>query len=100
MSVHTGTIPSKTLRETVLNLSAGANAGFYGQAYRVKKDICGEDLGMRLGKTLEHEIEVPEHQFQRNGVRTLAGSARFVDRTGWSCPAGTARNTAWGSSGR
>ena len=26
VSVHTGTIPSKTLRETVLNLSAGASA--------------------------------------------------------------------------
>jgi len=79
VSVHTGTIPSKTLRETVLNLSGWRERGFYGQAYRVKKDICGEDLGMRLGKTLEHEIEVLEHQFQRNGVRTLAGSARFVD---------------------
>jgi NAD(P) transhydrogenase len=79
VSVHTGTIPSKTLRETVLNLSGWRERGFYGRSYRVKKDIIGADLGMRLGKTLEHEIEVLEHQFQRNGVRTLAGTARFVD---------------------
>jgi len=79
VSVHTGTIPSKTLRETVLNLSGWRERGFYGRSYRVKKEIDGDDLGMRLGKTLEHEIEVLEHQFQRNGVRTLAGTARFVD---------------------
>lgn len=30
VSVHTGTIPSKTLRETALNLSAGANAASTG----------------------------------------------------------------------
>ncbi|HVY35652.1 MAG TPA: Si-specific NAD(P)(+) transhydrogenase [Caulobacteraceae bacterium] len=79
VSVHTGTIPSKTLRETVLNLSGWRERGFYGRAYRVKKDIDGADLGARLNMTLEHEIEVLEHQFQRNGVRTLAGTARFID---------------------
>lgn len=78
VSVHTGTIPSKTLRETVLNLSGWRERGFYGRSYRVKKEIDGRDLGARLGKTLEHEIEVLEHQFQRNGVRTLAGTARFT----------------------
>ncbi|HEX4181416.1 MAG TPA: Si-specific NAD(P)(+) transhydrogenase [Caulobacteraceae bacterium] len=79
VSVHTGTIPSKTLRETVLNLSGWRERGFYGLAYRVKKDIEGRDLGARLSKTLDYEIEVLENQFARNGVRTLAGSARFVD---------------------
>ena len=79
VSVHTGTIPSKTLRETVLNLSGWRERGFYGLAYRVKKDIEGKDLGVRLRKTLDHEIEVLEHQFARNGVRTFAGFARFAD---------------------
>ena len=79
VSVHTGTIPSKTLRETVLNLSGWRERGFYGLAYRVKKDIEGKDLGVRLRMTLDHEIEVLEHQFARNGVKTVAGRARFVD---------------------
>ena len=34
VSVHTGTIPSKTLRETVLNLSGWRERGFYGRAHR------------------------------------------------------------------
>jgi len=79
VSVHTGTIPSKTLRETVLNLTGWRERGFYGMSYRVKQQIEGKDLGARLRMTLDHEIEVLEHQFARNGVRTFAGVARFVD---------------------
>jgi NAD(P) transhydrogenase len=79
VSVHTGTIPSKTLRETVLNLSGWRERGFYGLAYRVKKDIEGKDLGARLRMTLDHEIDVLEHQFARNGVKTVAGRAHFLD---------------------
>ena len=79
VSVHTGTIPSKTLRETALNLSGWRERGFYGRAYRVKREISGADLSARLGKTLNHEIEVLEHQFARNGVRTMVGVARFVE---------------------
>ncbi len=78
VSAHTGTIPSKTLRETVLNLSGWRERGFYGQSYRVKHDICADDLAARLGKTLDHEIGVQEHQFARNGVRVATGAGRFV----------------------
>lgn len=79
VSVHTGTIPSKTLRETVLNLSGWRERGFYGRAYRVKQDISSEDLRHRLLKTLDHEVEVLEHQFARNKVDTIVGEAKFVD---------------------
>ena len=79
VSVHTGTIPSKTLRETVLNLTGWRERGFYGRAYRVKKDIEAKDLMMRLHLTLDHEVDVLEHQFARNAVHTLRGTARFLD---------------------
>lgn len=79
VSVHTGTIPSKTLRETALNLSGWRERGFYGRSYRVKQDITAEDLRARLDITLTHEIEVLEHQFARNQVATLRGSASFKD---------------------
>ncbi len=78
VSVHTGTIPSKTLRETVLNLSGWRERGFYGPSYRVKREIGAEDLSSRLGKTLEYEIAVLEHQFARNGVRTIVGEGKFL----------------------
>ena len=79
VSVHTGTIPSKTLRETVLNLSGWRERGFYGRSYRVKQEIEAEDLMARMTKTLDHEVEVLEHQFNRNAVRTARGHARFLD---------------------
>src|SRR6202051_2945743 len=78
VSVHTGTIPSKTLRETVLNLSGWRERGFYGRSYRVKQDIGASDLIARLQKTLDHEVEVLEHQFSRNMVKTACGEARFT----------------------
>jgi NAD(P) transhydrogenase len=79
VSVHTGTIPSKTLRETVLNLTGWRERGFYGRAYRVKKDLAARDLMMRLHMTLDHEVDVLEHQFARNAVQTTTGTARFLD---------------------
>ena len=78
VSVHTGTIPSKTLRETVLNLTGWRERGFYGSAYRVKHDIEAKDLMARLHMTLDHEVDVLEHQFARNGVHTMFGMGRFV----------------------
>lgn len=78
--VHTGTIPSKTLRETVLNLSGWRERGFYGRAHRNKEVITAEDLRRRLHITLDHEVEVLEHQFARNQVTWIAGAARFLGR--------------------
>lgn len=77
--VHTGTIPSKTLRETVLNLSGWRERGFYGRAHRNKQTITPEDLRRRLAITLEHEVEILEHQFARNSVQWIRGEARFID---------------------
>lgn len=79
VSVHTGTVPSKTLRETVLNLSGWRERGFYGRAYRVKQEITAEDLRQRLMMTLNHEVEILEHQFARNSVEIMRGTARFAD---------------------
>jgi len=78
VSVHTGTIPSKTLRETVLNLSGWRERGFYGRGYRVKQDISISDLVERLHKTLDHEVEVLQHQFMRNTVKSARAAVKFL----------------------
>ena len=76
--VHTGTIPSKTLRETVLNLTGWRERGFYGRAYRVKSDIKAEDLTERLTKTLQNEVDILEDQLTRNNVEFIQGWATFI----------------------
>lgn len=76
--VHTGTIPSKTLRETVLNLTGLRERGFYGRSYRVKQDITAADLMRRLNMTLKREVDILEDQLLRNGVEIVCGHGRFI----------------------
>ncbi len=76
--VHTGTIPSKTLRETVLNLTGWRERGFYGRAYRVKADIQAQDLMQRLNLTLQSEVDIQQDHLVRNGVHIIQGYARFI----------------------
>ena len=78
VTVHTGTIPSKTLRETVLFLSGWRQRGIYGLSYKVKDNITADDLKQRLTSTLGHEIEIIQHQLMRNGVDIQYGHARFT----------------------
>lgn len=47
VSVNTGTIPSKTLREAVLFLTGLHQRELYGQSYRVKEEITISDLMTR-----------------------------------------------------
>jgi NAD(P) transhydrogenase len=42
--MHTGTIPSKTLREAVLYLWGFRQRSFYGRSYRVKQEVTIQDL--------------------------------------------------------
>ena len=79
VTVHTGTIPSKTLRETVLFLSGWRQRGIYGRSYKVKDHISADDLKQRLHTTLGQEIEIIQHQLMRNGVEIEYGHARFED---------------------
>ena len=79
VSAHTGTLPSKTLRETVLHLTGWRERKFYGPMHRNKIEISATDLRSRLSKTLEHEVAVLEHQFARNRIPIQIGFAKFVD---------------------
>lgn len=79
--VHTGTIPSKTLRETVLNLTGWRERGFYGRSYRAKADIQAGDLMQRLNMTLQSEVDILEDHLVRNGVIIFQGLGRFLSDT-------------------
>lgn len=78
VAVHTGTIPSKTLREAVLYLTGWNQRGLYGNSYRLKPKVTLEDLMQRLHITLKHEIEIMQDQMARNGVEVIQGVASFT----------------------
>ncbi|MDX1519961.1 MAG: FAD-dependent oxidoreductase, partial [Gammaproteobacteria bacterium] len=79
VSLHKGTIPSKTLREAVLYLSGWRQRGFYGRSYRVKQWITAQDLTQRLDTTIRQQVEVLQHQMYRNHIRVIPGQASFID---------------------
>src|SRR5918994_3387500 len=79
VSVNTGTIPSKTIREAVVYLTGLAQRGIYGQDYRLKDEIEIADLAHRTRQVVERERSVIRDQLLRNHVALPDGTARFVD---------------------
>lgn len=77
--VHTGTIPSKTLREAVLYFSGLRQRLFYGRSYMLKDNITMQDLLFRAHAVRAREVEVIKAQLRRNGVNTYEGHGQFVD---------------------
>ncbi len=75
--INTGTIPSKTLREAVLDLSGLRQRSLYGAGHRGKSDITVQDLFYRTGQVMQRERDVIKAQLLRNGVKLIAGEARF-----------------------
>ncbi|RPE46401.1 NAD(P) transhydrogenase [Streptomyces sp. Ag109_O5-1] len=79
VSIHTGTIPSKTLREAVLYLTGLTQRDLYGQSYRLKEDITVADLTARTQHVVSREVDVIRNQLSRNHVTLCSGTGRFVD---------------------
>src|SRR5918911_1099321 len=79
VSIHTGTIPSKTLREAVLYLTGLTQRDLYGQSYRLKEDITVSDLTSRTQHVVGREVDVIRNQLSRNHVSLFAGTGSFVD---------------------
>src|SRR6202142_4086238 len=77
--VHTGTIPSKSVREAIFQLTGNAVKAFYGDNYRGKNDISVQDLSFRVRSIISRETEVIRAQLKRNGVQIFQGTAQFTD---------------------
>ena len=79
VSLQTGTIPSKTLREAILYLTGFRQRTFYGRNYAIKEEITVTDLAFRVKSVKDRQEEVVRAQLRRNGIAILEGTARFVD---------------------
>jgi NAD(P) transhydrogenase len=78
-SVHSGTIPSKTLRHAVLYLTGFNERAFYGRDYRLREHISSEEIASRVQMIVRRETQVVRAQFNRNRIAALDGAARFLD---------------------
>src|SRR3984893_14744290 len=79
VSVHGGTIPSKTLRDAILYLTGFNERSFYGQDYRLRDRISRDEIASRVRMIVTRETNLVRSQFNRNRVAELDGTARFLD---------------------
>lgn len=78
-SLNSGTIPSKSLREAILDLTDFYKKSFYAQE-EPTKNISINDLNFRLHKVLEEQRAHLIRQFDKNSIQVIQGSAAFEDR--------------------
>ncbi len=73
--LNSGTIPSKSLREAIIDLTRYNERSFYGSS--CLREVTIGDLNYRLNTVLEGERLILLRQFKRNQIRYLEGSATF-----------------------
>ncbi|HEX4516443.1 MAG TPA: Si-specific NAD(P)(+) transhydrogenase [Polyangiaceae bacterium] len=78
-AVHTGTLPSKTLRETSLFLSGYRQRELYGLTVTLKEDLAVPKLLSRKDTVRELEVERIQANLARHKVELIHGQARVVD---------------------
>ena len=79
VSLHTGTIPSKTLREAVLYIKNIRRKNLYGPSRYERSQITLQDLLDRVETILKYELHVIEAQFDRYHITVRYGTAGFLN---------------------
>ncbi len=77
--LHTGTVPSKTIREAILFLTGYRQKEVYGERYSQKRHITMDDLRMKLSEVVTRERRVIFDQLERNFIDIYDGDAAFVN---------------------
>lgn len=78
-SLNSGTIPSKSLRAAILDLTNFYSRSFYAQE-EFTQEISINQLNFRLHKVLDEQRERLLKQFAKNNIQVLHGSASFVNK--------------------
>jgi NAD(P) transhydrogenase len=77
--LHTATVPSKTLRETILYIAGVKQRSLYGIQTTLGKHVTVEDLVRRKDAVIDGQIAVLENKLDRNDVTLVRGLVRFLD---------------------
>jgi NAD(P) transhydrogenase len=76
VSLNSGTIPSKSLREAILDLTDFYQRSFYGRQ-GASGATSINDLNFRLHKVLDEQRKNLHRQFEKNKIAVVHGIARF-----------------------
>jgi NAD(P) transhydrogenase len=77
--IHTGTIPSKTLRQAVLDVSGFHQYRVYGEGSLQPKPISMKQLMVRCHEVIAKEVGFQEALMRSRGVKVIDGAASFHD---------------------
>lgn len=77
--VLTGTLPSKTLRETALYFSGKYEKGLFGVDRKLQHDASLDDFMYRKNQVVSSAAQEIRENLQRHGVDIFAGVASFED---------------------
>jgi NAD(P) transhydrogenase len=77
--VHTGTLPSKTMRETALFLSGKSQREVYGVTVSVDPAVAVPKLLSRKDAVRAAEVDRVRWNLDRHHITTVRGAARLVD---------------------
>ncbi len=78
-AINTGTIPSKTLRETALYFSGLRQRGLYGIDYSLREGLTVKDFMYREHVVVEQQRETIRHNLERHKIEIVWGSGTIVD---------------------
>lgn len=77
--INTGTIPSKTLRETALYFSGLRQRGLYGIDYSLKENLSVANFMYREHTVVEMEHRIIERNLRRHNIKLVRGEAALAD---------------------
>src|SRR5688572_20978206 len=77
--INTGTIPSKTLRETSLMLSGWRSRRLFGVDLSLRREATVSDFTRHEQHVTATERKQAESRLALRGVTRISGTARFVD---------------------
>ncbi|MEL7473831.1 MAG: Si-specific NAD(P)(+) transhydrogenase [Planctomycetota bacterium] len=79
VTVNTGTIPSKALREAILHLSGRPSALPHIEDFYAARNSTFTGLQASVQRVITHEIETVRRHLASNGVEVLHGVGSFID---------------------
>lgn len=79
VSVHTGTLPSKTLRETALYLTGFQRSELYGMTLRLDRKKSLRQLTGRLHDVTNRQTRQIRRNLERHRIELIVGHGQFLD---------------------
>ncbi|GMR04966.1 MAG: Si-specific NAD(P)(+) transhydrogenase [Thermodesulfobacteriota bacterium] len=77
--LHTGTLPSKALRETALYLAGLRQRAVFGFQFVPGRELTLSELMLKKSEIIRRQMEVIVSQFNRNNIEILYGEGSLVD---------------------